>query len=155
MLYLCQLCQLIFDLLCQVFGSFRVMVCLQCIKQTLLVWVEWTSRNFVPHGEEKTGNYLIGRSGMRRRSTWILHLHISHNAPFLPPPLPPPPQKKKLWISIVFNFSSTTVMPRRIQNKGYAKFWVANKVYHGRCANGEFPDFCGRTKRPLVIWERD
>ena len=89
MLLLCQLCQLIFDLLRQVFGSFRVMVCLQCIKQTLLVWVEWTSRNFVPHGEEKTGNYLIGRSGMRRRNTWILHLHTSHNAPFLSPPLPP------------------------------------------------------------------
>ena len=28
-------------------------------------------------------------------------------------------------------------------------------MYHGRCANGELPDFCGRTKRPVVIWERD
>ena len=28
--------------------------------------------------------------------------------------------------------------PGKIKNKGYAKFWeLANKVYYGRCANGE------------------
>ena len=27
--------------------------------------------------------------------------------------------------------------PGKIKNKGYAKFWEANKVYYGRCANGE------------------
>ena len=151
MLYLCQLCQLIFDLLCQVFGSFRVMVCLQCIKQTLLVWVEWTSRNFVPHGEEKTGNYLIGRSGVRRRNIWILHLHTSHNAPFLSPPLPP----KKVVHKHCLQFLLDHCNAQGNKNKGYGKFWMVNKVHYGRCANGEFPDFCGRTKRPLVIWERD
>lgn len=33
-------------------------------------------------------------------------------------------------------FLGTTVIPRRNQ-KDYAKFWGADKVYNGRCANGE------------------
>ena len=49
----------------------------------------------------------------------IRHLHISHNAPYLPS-LPPPPQKN--CNSIVFN------------NKGYAKFRRAKNLQYGRCA---------------------
>ena len=33
----------------------------------------------------------------------IRHLHISHNAPYLPPT--PPPQKKKFFITFLFYFS--------------------------------------------------
>ena len=49
----------------------------------------------------------------------IRHLHISHNAPYLPS-LPPPPQKN--CNSIVFN------------NKGYAKFRRAKNLQYGRSA---------------------
>ena len=48
----------------------------------------------------------------------IRHLHISHNAPYLPSPPPP----KKNCNSIVFN------------NKGYAKFRRAKNLQYGRCA---------------------
>ena len=34
-------------------------------------------------------------------------------------------------LSIVFNFSW------EIKNKGYAKFWGANKMYYRKCANGK------------------
>ena len=30
------------------------------------------------------------------------------------------------------------IIPRRIKNRGYEKFGAANKVYYGRCANGEW-----------------
>jgi len=30
----------------------------------------------------------------------------------------------------------TAVIPGEMKNKGYAKFWGANKVYYGRCASG-------------------
>ena len=29
-----------------------------------------------------------------------------------------------------------TVVPREIQDKGYAKFWGVNKVHYGLCENG-------------------
>ena len=49
----------------------------------------------------------------------IRHLHISHNAPYLPSP---PPPKKKNCNSIVFS------------NTGYAKFRRAKNLQYGRCA---------------------
>ena len=30
-----------------------------------------------------------------------------------------------------------TAFPREIEDSAYAKFWEANEVYYGRCANGE------------------
>ena len=31
-----------------------------------------------------------------------------------------------------------TVVPREIENNGYAKFWGVNKVRYGLCENGQF-----------------
>ena len=32
---------------------------------------------------------------------------------------------------------SITVVPRELENNGYAKFWGVNKVHYGLCENGE------------------
>ena len=65
-------------------------------------------------------------------SFFIRHLHISHNAPYLPPP-PPPTQ---FCITFVFSFLlGDTAVPREIENNAYVKFWEANKVHYGRCAS--------------------
>ena len=70
---------------------------------------------------------------------YIRHLYNSHNATCLPP---------KIFISIVFNFSWDVWNNTKIlKNKGYAKFWGANKVYYGRCADGE--------SSPLSMYSRD
>ena len=41
--------------------------------------------------------------------------------------------------AIVFNFScmGVRVVPREIEDNGYAKFWGVNKVRYGLCENGE------------------
>ena len=54
----------------------------------------------------------------------IRHLHISHKAPFLPPPSPtPPPKKKKNLNNLCFSFlMGITTVPREIENNAYAKF---------------------------------
>ena len=45
----------------------------------------------------------------------IRHLHISHNAPYLPP---------KILHNLCFSFLvGITVVPREIENNAYAKFW--------------------------------
>ena len=42
----------------------------------------------------------------------------------------------KFCISIVFNFSwDGCICPGEMKNKGYAKFWGANKVHYERCIN--------------------
>ena len=62
-------------------------------------------------------------------SFFIRHLHISHNAPYLPPP---PPILHNLCFSFLLG---DTAVPREIENNAYVKFWVANKVHYGRCAS--------------------
>ena len=62
----------------------------------------------------------------------IRHLHISHNAPYLPP---------TILHNLCFSFLlGITAVPREIENNAYAKFWGANKVHYGRCESGEFLD---------------
>ena len=34
-----------------------------------------------------------------------------------------------------------TVIPREIEDNGYAKFWGLKKVHHGLCENGELSRF--------------
>ena len=71
----------------------------------------------------------------------ICHLHISHNAPFLPPsPLP----QKKFWITLVFHFSwvlqpsQEKLKTMLMQNLGVEG---ADKVHYGKCASGEWTDY--------------
>ena len=53
------------------------------------------------------------------------HLHISHNAPYLPP---------KILHSRCFSFLlGITAFLREIENNACAEFWGANKVHYGRC----------------------
>ena len=67
-------------------------------------------------------------------STFVIHhFHFSHNTPCLPPP-PPPKKKKKIFFT---HFATVVISRKNKKNKGYAKFWVTNKVYYGRCANGQ------------------
>ena len=69
----------------------------------------------------------------------IHYFHIDHNASCLPPPLPP-----QILHNHCFQFLlGITVVPREIQDNGYAKFffwgggWVNKVHYNGLCENGE------------------
>ena len=62
----------------------------------------------------------------------IRQLHISHNAPNLPPTT-----LHNLCCSFLLGI---TAVPRENENNAYATFWGANKVHCGRCASGEFQD---------------
>ena len=61
----------------------------------------------------------------------IRHLHISHNAPYLP---------HKILHNLCFSFLlGITAAPREIENNACAEFWGANKVHCGRCPSGVCP----------------
>ena len=50
----------------------------------------------------------------------IRHFHVSHNAPYLPPPTPSTPHQ---ILHNVFSFLlSITAVPTEIENNGWAKF---------------------------------
>ena len=55
----------------------------------------------------------------------LRHLHISHNAPYLPP---------KLCITFAFHFSW-------VLQPSHQNLWGANKVHYGKCASGHFVSF--------------
>ena len=38
-----------------------------------------------------------------------------------------------------------TVVPKEIQDNGYAKFWGVNKVHYGLCENGEWSIYDSRS----------
>ena len=62
----------------------------------------------------------------------IHYFHIDHNALCLP---------TKILHNYCFQFLlGITVIPREIQDNGYAKFWCVNKVHYGLCemVNTEF-----------------
>ena len=65
----------------------------------------------------------------------IGHFHISHNAPYLPPP---PQILQTLRFSFLLGI---TAVPREIENNAYAKFWGANKVHYGTYGRGVSHDF--------------
>ena len=54
------------------------------------------------------------------QDSWIRHLHISHNAPFLPPKI-----LQNLLGCFPFLLDITAV-PGEIENNAYAKFWGTN-----------------------------
>ena len=60
----------------------------------------------------------------------IHYFHIDHNAPCFPP-TPPPPLPSKFFITVI------TVVPREIQDNGYAFFLGGGKVHYGLCYNRE------------------
>ena len=43
-----------------------------------------------------------------------------------------------------------TVVPRGIQDNGYAKFWGVNKVHYGLCENVEFGKLCLKTHQYFI-----
>ena len=57
--------------------------------------------------------HILG-SSMGRHWSAIHHLHISHNAPYLPPPPHPHP--------FFFSLLGITAAQREIENNAYAKF---------------------------------
>ena len=72
------------------------------------------------------------------------HFHISYNTPCLPP--------KPLHNLCYWFLLGITVFPREIKDNVYAKFYGANKVYYGRCANGQLKRTCyhlDQISRPL------
>ena len=60
----------------------------------------------------------------------IYHFHIDHNALCLPP--------KILHNHCCQFLLGITVVPREIEDNGYAKFWEVNKVHYGLCKIGEY-----------------
>ena len=64
----------------------------------------------------------------------VLHLHISHSAPYLPPTRP---RQKKKSITFVFHFS-WVLQPsqEKLKTMLMQNFEGANKVHYGRCASG-------------------
>ena len=58
----------------------------------------------------------------------IRYLHISHNAPYLPP---------KIVQKHCFQFLLGRLLhPGEMKNKGYAKFYGAKKVHYRKCGSG-------------------
>ena len=79
--------------------------------------------------EKKCFPQLVFRSLIETRWLAIRHLHISHNAPYLPP---------KFCISIVFNFSyRTAVKPRRNEKQRLCNIWGGGQK---RCIVGVLDD---------------
>ena len=69
-----------------------------------------------PFGHVKSGYFLIR------------FFHTSHNAPYVSP---------KILHNLCFSFLlGIATVPKGIENNAYEKFWGANKVHYGRCANG-------------------
>ena len=72
----------------------------------------------------------------------IHYFRIDHNASCLPPPPPPPPAPQILHNHCFQFLLGITVVPREIQDNGYAKFgrgaggWVNKVHYCGLCENG-------------------
>ena len=64
-------------------------------------------------------------------------------------PLVYPP---KSCITFVFHFSWPfyTDFPRKTKDSAYAKFWGANKVFYGKCANGKYSGTL-KNKNTLLI----
>ena len=59
----------------------------------------------------------------------IHYFHIDHNAPCLP---------LRILHNHCFQFlQGITIVPREIENNGYAKCWGVNEVHYGLCKNGE------------------
>ena len=70
----------------------------------------------------------VENAGVKNNLFWmklffiIRHLHISHNAPHLPP---------NTLHNLCFSFLlGITATPWEIENNAYAKFWGANKVHY-------------------------
>ena len=60
----------------------------------------------------------------------IHYFHTDHNAPCLPP---------KILHNHCFRFLlGITVVPREIEENGYAHFWGVHKVHYGLCESSEF-----------------
>ena len=63
----------------------------------------------------------------------IRYLHISHNAPYLPP---------KILQKHCFQFPLRRLLyPGEMKNKGYAIFYGANKVHYRKCGSGVLTAF--------------
>ena len=58
------------------------------------------------------------------------YFHIDHNAPCFP--------LRSLHNHCLQTLQGIKVVPREIENNGYAKFLGANKVHYGLCENGEY-----------------
>ena len=72
----------------------------------------------------------------------IRHFYISHNTPCLP---------SQIFVTFVFLFlRGISAVPREFEDNAYANFGGTNKVYYGRCTNGEYsktqPQNCTLTR---------
>ena len=52
-----------------------------------------------------------------------------------------PPSKKKLHNHCFQFLLGITVIPSKIEDNGYVKFWGVNKVHYGLCDNGELNEW--------------
>ena len=82
-------------------------------------------------------------------SCWIFtirHLHISHNAPYLPP---------QILYNLCFSFlRGITAVPREIEKQCLRKLFLgANKVHYGKCGNALYRTraFTGHISIPILI----
>ena len=104
-----------------------------------LGWNGW--KQWVPSADLSAG--IDFRSKCSALCCVIRHLHISHNAPYLPP---------KILHNLCSSFPlGITVVPREIENNAYEKFWDANKMHYGRCASGVSTNFTLLKNLPEVL----
>ena len=100
----------------------------------------WKIQEAVERWEILLTQDLLPWSHKKKLSFWhksfIRHLHISPKYT-LPPNLL---HNLGFWFPL-----GISVVPKEIEENACAKFWGANKVYYGRCANGELT---------TLVWSR-
>ena len=84
------------------------------------------------------GAYGLAYGHVITKISRIRHLHISHKAPFLPPPLPPAPPPK-FWITFVFHSPGYYNRPKRNWKQCLCKIWAGWRGGGGqiRCIMGD------------------
>ena len=102
--------------------------------------LRWRARYALGQEKRITSSKVIISLSCPGVSLTLLHLHISHNAPYLPPPPPP-----KFCITFVFHSPGYYRRPKRNWKQCLCHFFWggegwgvvgANKVHYGTCASG-------------------
>ena len=80
-------------------------------------------------GKVSLSLFCVGGQGDPRITVNLCHFHLDQNVSYLP---------LKILHNHCFQFFlGITVVPREMEDNGYAKFWGVNKMHSGLGENGE------------------